>query len=577
MQYFIIFFMFLKVTECAHVGSSLFHNQLTKISKFDCWNERDLAKLRARKVFEDMIPPNVVPAKITQKYTKNILRYFRRAFHLVNKAADTQTSFILKEALADSIGAHMRSEILPAARFAYYAGFLPYRRVRDLHNYYDNIKLFLNTQGLGWRKPNKVPVWSNLTVETIQIGSGQIFDPCVLLVSKRDTNSCIHVPPPKMDDHCEPTAVALPVKTNSLLSLTSPKSENAVLKYYTAASRCLLKRSPKGCRHADFVSYNNEIWHWVKRDVAPHLMDEKLYAAYGGILRVAAAAQSYGKGISRRNLFTFQEAGVSKWQPWKALKNSYVYINADWTPYCCVVGILLIGLAVCVIQILYSYLFGDDDGCHCRGRPKSSTDSKDVEYAKVDSNIPAMLPPQKNIFYSMDRAKHASVSSKVKTSSLSSARTQRVYDLNENKEKMMDIIMSESSDTSVESADKNDDSDNVIDVGCVGRSKSPPKIETSLDEVKICKGSARRPEYSTSATRSGITYQDQATESVWSGSDRSSSGTITTDSSKSRCRRSKSSRDLAWARRVISKHSLTKTTSATTLDCHSFTTPPSRR
>ncbi|CAK1548726.1 unnamed protein product [Leptosia nina] len=584
MLYFLLltlFFLLIKVRDCSHIGSCLFHNRLTKASRYDCWNELDLAKLRARQIFEQVIPSDVIPSKIDTKYSKDILKYFRRALRLVDRHEEPnkQTSLILKEALADTIGAHMRGEILPAARFAYYAGSLPYRNVKDLHDYFDNIKVYLNTQGFGWRKPHTVPILTNMTVEKIVIGSGKLFDPCTFVINKRDTNSCIHLPPPKIDDPREPSALALPFKSNGLLSLTSPKSKNVILKYYTTASRCLLKRSPDKCRHTDFVNFNNEMWHWMKRDVAPHLVDEKLYAAYGGILRVAAAAQAYGKGLSRRNLFTYQDAGVSKWHPWGALKNSYVYVNADWTPYCCVFIILLIGLAICLIQILYSYLFGDDDGCHCRGHPRNSSASNDVEYANVESNIPAMLPAQKNVYYTLDHAKRVSGSSRVKSSSVGSVKTERVYDLNENKEKLMDIILSESGDSSEESVGiKNAESDNnVIDVGCVNRSKSPPKIETSVDEMKIYKGNARRTQMYSSTTRSEISCRDNATGSVWSGSESSSSGeSVTTDSSKSRCRRSRSSRDLAWARRVISKHAL-KSTSATELDGTSFITPPSRR
>ncbi|XP_038208483.1 uncharacterized protein LOC119829856 [Zerene cesonia] len=582
MFYIALISIFIEITICSHVGSSLFNNRITRT---DCWSENDLAKLRARKVFEQMVPPKVAPDKMDSKYIRDILRYFRKSLCLVDIAEDKQTASLLKQALADTIGAHLRSDILPTARLAYYAGFVPYRSVRELHSYYDKIKVFLNTQGLGWKKPKSLPDWNNIKVDKIQVGVGKFFDPCNFLVTKRDTNSCIHLPPPKIDDHNEPSAMALPFRSNGLLSLTSPKSEDVLLKYYTTASRCLLRRSPDTCRHTDFVSFNNEIWHWMKRDVAPHLVDEKLYAAYGGVLRIAAAAQNYGKGLSRRNLFAFQDAEVSKWQPWKRLRDSYVYLNTDWTPYIYIVFILLVGVAICLLQLFYSYIFGDDDaGCHCKGRPSRSSCCKDVAYANVESNIPAMLPRHKNnIYYVEEQRTKRSVGSKIKTSSLSSTKTQRVYDLNENKEKLMDVILSEKSDSSDASiGTKNRENKNIIDVGRDDRSKSPPKIETSVDEVKVLKRGAKVcPQmYSTTTATRSVTYREEhATESVWSESESSSSEqSVTSDSSKSRCRRSRSSRDLAWARRVISKHSLqAKSTSATELDVTSFTTPPSRR
>lgn len=356
---------------------------------------------------------------------------------------------------------------------------------------------------------------------------------------------------------------------------------------------CLLS-FPAHCRHADFVNLNNELWHWMKREVAPHLVDEKLYTAYGGVLRIAAAVQNYGKGLSRRNLFEYQTAAVSKFSPWKSLTQSYIYINADWTPKLYVTLVLLTAAAICLLQMCYNYMFGDH-GCSCKNRSARTNYSRDCAYTKVDSNFPAVLPHQSAIYYS-DQKRVKRPPTKSKTSSLGSIKTQRVYDLNENTEKLMAIIMSEDSEggSSPSKIDSGDDCGDrriaIADVTKDNRPRSPPKIETSLAQLTIEKtlpSSDKKssiPMYSTSTlTRSELTYcpDKLLSDTCWSATSTSTSGkSISSTSSKSRSGRSRSSRDLAWARHVISRHSRRgpmQSTTGTELDANSFITPPSRR
>ncbi|PZC77642.1 uncharacterized protein LOC110376582 [Helicoverpa armigera] len=574
-----------------NAGTTLFDYAKTSAN---CWTQDDIAKLKARKTFEELIPPQVSPDRVDSRYIREILKYFRSAFRNVQRDVDFKTASILKEALSDTVGAHLKSEILPTVRFAYYAGYVPYRHAKQVHDFYELIKTNMNTQGLGWRPPERIPQWSNLTVAKILIGSGKLLDPCSCLVTRRDSSNCIHLPAPKLDDERHPSAIALPFRSEGLVSLTAPSSENILLKYYTTASRCILHSSPAHCRHADFVNLNNELWHWMKREVAPHLVDEKLYTAYGGVLRIAAAVQNYGKGLSRRNLFEYQTAAVSKFSPWKSLTQSYIYINADWTPKLYVTLVLLTAAAICLLQMCYNYMFGDH-GCSCKNRSARTNYSRDCAYTKVDSNFPAVLPHQSAIYYS-DQKRVKRPPTKSKTSSLGSIKTQRVYDLNENTEKLMAIIMSEDSEggSSPSKIDSGDDCGDrriaIADVTKDNRPRSPPKIETSLAQLTIEKtlpSSDKKssiPMYSTSTlTRSELTYcpDKLLSDTCWSATSTSTSGkSISSTSSKSRSGRSRSSRDLAWARHVISRHSRRgpmQSTTGTELDANSFITPPSRR
>lgn len=569
-------------------GSVLF---TTKHNR-DCWNEDEVARLRARKIFESIALPIVPPDKVSSKYVKETVRYFRKALRIVDKNVDPHTGAILKEALADTIGGHLRTEILPSVRLAYYAGYVPYRQVRRIHDFFLEIKSFLNTQGLGWKSPTKGPTQSNLTVGKILIGSGKLFDPCSCLITKRDSNGCIHLPCPQVDDYDTPSAIALPFKSGGLVSLSSPSSENILLKFYTTASRCILQSSPETCRHSDFVTFNNDMWHWMKRDIAPHLVDETLYAAFGGVLRIAAAVQNYGKGLSRRNLYDNDITEDTKWHPWKSLTQSYIYINTDWTPQLYVGVILLVGLTICLLQMCYNYIFGPAGGCNCKDRRRSS-DVREIAYANVDSCFPAVLPNHSSAPSSSGQKRDTKSLPKSKSASVGTFRTQRVYDMNDNIEKLMSVIMSdyEGSDIETSLASK-PESDTVVRKSPGDKesarsrlTNSPPKIETPMAQLKIEKTPrSERPQlpmYSTSTiTRSEVTYCQEHSDTAWSGT--STSGrTCSSTSTKTQSRRSRRSRDLSWARRVVSKRNVsdqtTKSNTGTDMDLNSFTTPPSRR
>ncbi|KOB71791.1 Uncharacterized protein OBRU01_13124 [Operophtera brumata] len=564
-------------TASGNAGSTIFYN---RHGGTECWNEDDIVKLRARQVFEEVLSAQIHPDEINGKYLRDMLRYYRTTLHSVQTDDDPHLATLLKEAIADTIGAHLRNEVLPIARYAFYAGYVPYKSAKQIHDFFDEIKYLLNTQGLGWRQPELAPQWSNITVAKILIGTNSFFDPCTCLVTKRDSNSCIHLPTPRLDDGVKPSAIALPFKTGGLLSLTSPNSDNALLKYYTTAARCILSSSPENCRHSDFLSFNNELWNWMKQDVAPHLADEKLYTAYGGVLRIAAAVQSYGKGLSRRNLFEdLDDAYLTKWRPWESLTQPYIYINADLSPKIYIGAVIAVAVAIYLIIILFNYLCVSNP-CRCKERsvPGASTFSKEVAYAKVESSIPAMLPHQSTIYYS-DKKRSKRTPSKTKSASLGSIRTQKVHDMNENAEKLMEIIMSGNEENAVESSlSESDECENVIETM---RPNSPPKIDTSISQIRIQRNTgqqSKKPMFTTSSVTHDTYGVDQkASDSVWSESESSTSQSVSSTSSKTS--KSCSSRDLAWARRVISQHtSSSKTyTSRTELDQNSFTTPPSQR
>ncbi|KAG7304243.1 hypothetical protein JYU34_011181 [Plutella xylostella] len=393
-------------------GTCLFKKQ--DINSKRCWSEKEVAILQARKIFENLTMQQISPDEIDSKYIKRTLKFFRKSLKEVDKIKNIETRDILQQSLADALGAHLRAELLPAARLAYYAGYVPYRGVRRLHDLYDEIKSRLNTQGLGWKKPDTEPRWGNLTVAKLMLGTDTVFNPCRSLIIKRDKNNCIHLPLPKLDDEESPSALALPWRAGGLARLAAARADGALLQYYVAAARCVLRRSPAPCRHDDFVSFNAALWEWLRRAVAPRLADERLYAAYGGALRVAGAARRYAGRGERGNLFEVEERASAGRPAWRALEAACPAPRAAG-PALLAGCILLAAVAVAILQCCYNYMFGDAMGCHC--------------------HWPADAPPSTASMLQ----RQVTCARVERGGGRASSSLQRVFDLNANAERVMEV------------------------------------------------------------------------------------------------------------------------------------------
>ncbi|XP_063633725.1 uncharacterized protein LOC134804550 [Cydia splendana] len=530
--FLLLFVVLVKIsTPQKSTGTILFYN---KHIDTDCWSQEELAKLQARKILNQLIPKPTPPDQITKKFPNEALQYYREALHTVDKRKYSVSNKVLKEALADTIGSHLRSEMLPAVRLAFYAGYVPYKSVRELHDLYSEIKTTLNTEGRGWKLPPKLLMTTNLTVTKITIGRGKLFDPCHFLVLKRDPNACIRLPIPILDNANDPSAIALPFKSGGLVNLLSPTSENIFLKYYTTASRCILRRSPANCRHSDIVKFNSDLWCWMRNYVAPHLMDEKLYAAYGGVLRVAAAVQSYGKVLPRRNLFD-NCRNAMEWHSWRKLTEPYFYIDSDWTPRIYVGVVVLAALAIYLLQMFYNYIFGKTNTCICGVQEQSVFQKLKQQHVQHGAT--------RKVYYNEPPRTCCSPGSKeTNKSSHIPSKTQRVYNYNDN---LLDVIMSDAEAGEYSSSDSNNGYDSKkenehseIETKAVDRTTSPPKIETSIEQLKINRG------------RVSIRGHGARMTDKWASTEDASSSCCESASSGSSTSRPRV-RDLAWARQVL--------------------------
>ena len=97
---------------------------------------------------------NVIDPQNDQ-YIAHLMDYFHICLESVRRLSVGKTKHLMLKALADTLGGYLRVYILPITRYSYYAGNIKYRNAKMLFDLYDELKIFLQTNGAGWSNPNK--------------------------------------------------------------------------------------------------------------------------------------------------------------------------------------------------------------------------------------------------------------------------------------------------------------------------------------------------------------------------------------------------------------------------------------
>lgn len=281
----------------------------------DCWNADSVSMLTARLVIENILPQmdEVTIHVKDDAFVCDLIEYFRMVLEVVRQLASGKAKHVLLMALSDAIGGYMKHLILPMAKYAYYAGNLEYANVVKLYQLFDEIKGFLRTDGAGWSKP-LATVGKHIHAQPIDLSAASrdvsSVDPCSGLIyikrigkhgkqgmrkradvinaaassSKEPVTCGLDIPMPFFDSKSHPSALAVPFKSFTLRNLESRSSAYILVKYYVAAAKCHVSK------HSDARSvehFNTNLFSFIMRKVMPHLCDEKFYAAFGGVLRIA--------------------------------------------------------------------------------------------------------------------------------------------------------------------------------------------------------------------------------------------------------------------------------------------------
>lgn len=281
----------------------------------DCWNADSVSLLTARLVIENILPQmdDVSIHVKDDAFVCDLIEYFRMVLEVVRQLASGKAKHVLLMALSDAIGGYMKHLILPMAKYAYYAGNIEYANVVKLYQLFDEIKGFLRTDGAGWSKP-LATVGKHIHAQPIDLSASSrdvsSVDPCSGLIyikrtsakhgkqamrkraddinaasSLKEPETCgLDIPMPFLDSKSHPSALAVPFKSFTLRNLESRSSAYILVKYYIAAAKCHVSK------HSDARSvehFNTNLFSFIMRKVMPHLCDEKFYAAFGGVLRIA--------------------------------------------------------------------------------------------------------------------------------------------------------------------------------------------------------------------------------------------------------------------------------------------------
>jgi len=111
------------------------------------------------------------------QYIAHLMDYFHICLESVRKLSVGKTKHLMLKALADTLGGYLHVYILPITKHSYYAGNIKYRNVKMLFDLFDELKIFLRTNGAGWSKPSK-----NL-IESVQI-------PPIVITPPRTSVAC---------------------------------------------------------------------------------------------------------------------------------------------------------------------------------------------------------------------------------------------------------------------------------------------------------------------------------------------------------------------------------------------------
>ncbi|XP_076624632.1 uncharacterized protein LOC143343539, partial [Colletes latitarsis] len=401
-----------------------------------CWTTEEFIMLNSRRMFQDLLPKVKVLNYENDRYIAMLMDYFHICLESVRKLSIGKTKHLMLKALADTMGGYLQVYILPLTRHSYYAGNIKYRNARKLFELYDELKLFLRSNGAGWSKPSRgigrakippiviTPPRTSVACEGIITYPASDYNKRELQrfkfkqkrrASKHKSSrnvkhdepskneELITIPLPFLDDDVEPNSIALPFKRGSLQSLYVEQSAFVLVKYYVASVKCIVSKSKT---KTVLKTFNQELFNWLQQSVRRHLDDEKWYPAFGGVLRVISTLEESGAGTGLtawRKSGTYQmmpkigePPTVEPEEPVPPLykdEDTRVTLGTTELISIAVVSALLVWLLVGLSLVCYRFLLKHSDECGpCEPQHPPVVDLyKNKEYCQQDT-CPSQAP-----------------------------------------------------------------------------------------------------------------------------------------------------------------------------------------
>ncbi|XP_044314835.1 uncharacterized protein LOC108050290 isoform X2 [Drosophila rhopaloa] len=270
------------------LGTNLFG-----ICRKNCFSTEDIALMSARKDFELLVPKSFPQCLLSDCVVHMLIKYFNTVNQIVKRMSDEDTRLILQRAFYDALGGYLRYYLLPMAQVSFYAGRLKLNTVERLVNIYRQCRTALNTNGNGWRTPDKniLSKIKGARIEPVKLPkscqSKEDASSCALLdqscLSQKPDQDGMIVPLPRLeavDEYGFLSNIYLPFRKRRIYNLRSPRSAFVLVRFFQALTSCH--------RFLDVsqVNYNRQLLSWIRENVQMHYQDDVFYPGLGGILQV---------------------------------------------------------------------------------------------------------------------------------------------------------------------------------------------------------------------------------------------------------------------------------------------------
>lgn len=182
----------------------------------------------------------------------------------------------------------LKRQILPVAKFSFYSGNASYAVVQKVLNLYERCKELLDTNGNGWGDPITDFSQFRTKLEPLDLKKQSSEDDsmkaCANLALNQNDNDeeDMLVPLPKIEttENEEPSTIWLPLKRKHIFNINSKSSAFILFRYFVVVTQCY---AYQGINQSIF---NQNLKVWLVDEVVPYLNDDKLYPAFGAVLRI---------------------------------------------------------------------------------------------------------------------------------------------------------------------------------------------------------------------------------------------------------------------------------------------------
>lgn len=202
---------------------------------------------------------------------------------------------------------YLKHHLIPVTKFSFYSGNISFSVAENVVNLYERCKELLDTNGNGWNDPIVDFSKISFKIERLDVKrdstDNETAKACAILAmnqSDDENDEDMLVPVPKI----ETESIWLPLKRKRVFNVNSKESSFVLLRYFITVSQCYIYQ---GINQAVF---NRKLKAWIIESVLPFLDDDKLYPAFGAVLRILETIKdpdderyqgSRGKSASRRN------------------------------------------------------------------------------------------------------------------------------------------------------------------------------------------------------------------------------------------------------------------------------------